>query len=224
MVRLNPERTALIFFDLEAYVPEPLRKRPRINSLAANPHLPGVWLLGGVFCRCNPFHLEECRIDHNWIWDTNSEKALLTSIYSIFRDSWDSLAGKKKDEADLILAGVGISTFDIPFLYTRALVHSIAPPEDLYETFCCCRVLDLASAGIGYDRERHPVPHPITHNDLVRRFIGEERKPGGRIVWDMVDSGQTDAIKSRTEEEIRQIIAIYRAMITENGSVPAKQK
>ncbi|MDO9538885.1 MAG: hypothetical protein Q7J09_02630 [Methanocalculus sp.] len=222
MVRLNPENTTILFFDLEAYVPEPLRRRPRIASLAANPHLPGVSLIGGVFSVCNPFHIGDPDLDHHWIWETDSERDLLISIYSIFREGWKSLAGKKRDEADLILAGIGISTFDIPFLYTRALIHSIAPAEDIYETFCCCRVLDLASAGIGYIRERHPIPHPITHNDLVKRFIGEEKKPGGSTVWDMMDHGDTNSIKSRTGEEVRQIIAIYQAMITENGSVPPR--
>ncbi|MDO8841543.1 hypothetical protein, partial [Methanocalculus sp.] len=130
MVRLNPENTTILFFDLEAYVPEPLRRRPRIASLAANPHLPGVYLIGGVFCRCNPFQMEKREVKEHWIWETGSEKELLRSIYSLFRESWESLTGKKRDEADLILTGIGISTFDIPFLYSRALLHSIAPAED----------------------------------------------------------------------------------------------
>jgi hypothetical protein len=222
MARLNPDNTTILFFDLEAYVPEPLRRRPRIASLAANPHLPGVSLLGGVFSVCNPFCIEDPTLHKLWIWDINSENALLTVIYALFREAWESLAGKKRDEADLILAGIGISTFDIPFLYSRALIHSIAPADDLYETFCCCRVLDLASAGIGYLRGRHPVPHPVTHNDLVARFIGDEKKPGGRVVWDMMDRGDTDSIEERTREEVRQTIAIYQAMIRENGSVPAR--
>ena len=223
MARLNPEKTTILFFDLEAYVPEPLRSRPRIPSLAANPHLPGVYLIGGAFSCCNPFQINSPGIQGHWIWEYESERDLLAAIYSLFQECWATLEGKERHEADLIIAGVGIGTFDIPFLYSRALINEIAPPKDLYETFCCCRVLDLASAGIGYLRERHPIPHPVTHTDLLKRFIGDETKAGGGVVWDMVDSGRTGAIVERTTLEVQQIIAIYQAMITLNGSAPARQ-
>jgi len=223
MARLHPEKTTILFFDLEAYVPESLRSRIRIPSLAANPHLQGVYLLGGAFCCCNPFWINSPEIQGHWIWDCESERELLAVIYSLFRQAWETLEGKERHEADLILAGVGIGTFDIPFLYSRALINGIAPPEDLYETFCCCRVLDLASAGIGYLPGRHPIPHPVTHSDLLKRFIGDERKAGGGVVWDMMDSGRTGEIEARTVLEVQQIIAIYQAMITLNDSAPARQ-
>jgi len=221
MARLHPDKTTILFFDLEAYVPESLRSRPRIPSLAANPHLPGVYLLGGAFCCCNPFQIKSPETLGHWIWEYASERELLTAIYSLFQTAWETLKGKEKHEADLILAGVGIGTFDIPFLYSRALIHEIAPPENLYETFCCCRVLDLASAGIGYLMDLHPIPHPVTHTDLLKRFIGNERKAGGGVVWDMADSGNTGAIEERTILEVEQIIAIYQAMIALNGSASA---
>ncbi len=223
MARLNPDKTTILFFDLEAYVPKPLRRGPRIPSLAANPHLPGVYLLGGAFCCCNPFQINSREIQVHWIWEYESERELLAAIYSLFQQAWETLKGKEKHEADLILAGVGIGTFDIPFLYSRALICEIASPEDLYETFCCCRVLDLASAGIGYLMDRHPIPHPVTHTDLLKRFIGDETKAGGGIVWDMVDAGNNGAIEERTVLEVQQIITIYQAMITLNGSAPARQ-
>jgi hypothetical protein len=215
MIRFDPELTEILVFDLEAYVPKNDRKRKSGASLAVNPFKPDHTLLGGVVCCVKPLSETSVpRYSHHWIWES-SEEEVAASLYAEFSGVWKRVIRKRHMHADPVVAGIGISVFDLPFLLCKCLLHEIAPPEDIYETLCKFRVLDLSAAGIGFVKSGHPVLYPCTHNELADSLLGERvQKPTGKRVWDFVDEKQYPAIARRCEGEVREMAAIMTAMQT----------
>ena len=135
MVVFRPDLTEVIVFDLEAFVPPCDRKRKTGASLAVNPYREGHTLLGGVIYRARP--LEDVVIadfEHHWIWRDGSEEKVVKHLFSIFSDAWKHVATKKRVYCDPLVLGIGISTFDLPFLAAKSQAYHVAPPEITYET------------------------------------------------------------------------------------------
>ena len=64
--------------------------------------------------------------------------------------------------------------------------YEVAPKDEVYESVCKFRVMDLNTAALGF------VPgktlYPIPHNRIADYFLPKRReKPTGKIVWDMAD-------------------------------------
>ena len=86
-------------------------------------------------------------------------------------------------------------------------------PEIIYETVCKLRVVDLATAGIGFLQIPRPVLHPCTHNELANGFLGErDQKPTGKRVWEMADEMEYAEIEKRCEGEVREMVAMMNVM------------
>ncbi|MHA1519475.1 MAG: hypothetical protein ACTSRK_04765 [Promethearchaeota archaeon] len=80
----------MIFFDLEFYVPPDDRHSSnRHGSFKFNPCSPGNFLLGGEFISTD-IHCKSI-IDRQslWLWNFDSERALLYEIYRYFSQHWD---------------------------------------------------------------------------------------------------------------------------------------
>ena len=215
MVQFKPELTNFLVFDLEAFVPPADRRRKTGPSLAVNPYRENHTLLGGVFYLCRPL-TGEVVLDyaHHWMWNEGSEKEVVASLYRIFADMWSGLKMKKLFQADPVVCGVGISTFDMPFLFTKCLQYKVAPPDEIYDTLGKCRVLDLSVAGIGFVPTHNPILHPCSHNELADALLPErERKPTGKKVWDMIDAKDYDAVEKRCEGEVREMVEIAAKML-----------
>ena len=214
MVVFRPDLTEIIVFDLEAFVPPCDRKRKTGASLAVNPYREGHTLLGGVIYRARP--LEDVVIadfEHHWIWRDGSEEKVVKHLFSIFSDAWKHVATKKRVYCDPLVLGIGISTFDLPFLAAKCQEYQVAPPEIIYETVCKLRVVDLATAGIGFLQIPRPVLHPCTHNELASGFLGErDQKPTGKRVWEMADEMEYAEIEKRCEGEVREMVAMMNVM------------
>lgn len=214
MIVFLPGLTEVIVFDLEAFVPPEDRRRKNGASLAVNPYREGHTLLGGVIYRARP--LEGTVITdfaHHWIWRDGSEEEVVKHLFAVFSDSWKHISTKKRIHCDPLVFGIGISTFDLPFFTTKCREYAVAPPEVIYETVCKLRVVDLATAGIGFLQIPRPVLHPCTHNELANRFLGERnQKPTGKRVWDMMDEKEYGAIEERCEGEVREMVALMNAM------------
>ncbi|HJJ96134.1 MAG TPA: hypothetical protein O0X38_00610 [Methanocorpusculum sp.] len=217
MVVFRPELTEVIVFDLEALVPPCDRKRKHGASLAVNPYREGHTLLGGVIYRARP--LEGVVVEdftHHWIWRDGSEEEVVKHLFAVFADAWKHISAKKRIHCDPLVLGVGISTFDLPFLAAKCQEYAVAPPEVIYETVCKLRVVDLATAGIGFLRIPRPVLHPCTHNELANGFLGDrDQKPTGKRVWDMADEKEYASIEERCEGEVREMVALMHAMTTQ---------
>lgn len=220
MVRFLRESEMLVF-DLEAYVPKADRKRTCGASLAVNPFRAGHELLGGVFYLQRPLTgevLTSPAFEHHWIWDEGDEAETVASVYSIFSGMRQRAARKKPHDADPAAVGVGISMFDMPFLLAKFLTFETAPKDEIYETLCKVRVVDLGTAGIGFVHSGEPELYPRTHNALADALLPDRaRKPTGKVVWEMMDEGEYAGIAARCEGEVREMVQIAEAMVKKDG-------
>jgi len=200
--------TEVLIFDLEAYVPKEDRKSKDGTSLAVNPYLPGHSLLGGVFYLYRPLTDEILlSYEHHWIWNDGSEKKLLNEIYSIFSAMRKRASGKKPHEAEPTLVGVGITHFDLPFLFARCIEQEIAPKEEIYQILTKFRIIDLSSAGIPLLHRDKSFLYPVSHNALADTLLPERnKKPTGKVVWEMADEKEYTNIEKRCEGEVREIV------------------
>ena len=131
IVQYYPEKTQIIFFDLEFYVP----KQDRIGCLGlkANPYRDNHFLIGGTFLRDFPL-LENKKNNKKrqfWIWDfENSEKKMLENLLNFINESWNIIK-KKDNQAELFFSGIGISRVDIQYLFARCHKYNLCSDEVL---------------------------------------------------------------------------------------------
>ena len=205
----------LLIFDLEAYVPREDRRRSTL-SLAVNPYRSGHTLLGGVFHLFHPAADEaitDPEYEHHWVWMDGDEAETVSNIYQIFSGMRKRAAGKKKFTADPVVCGIGIGNFDMPFICAKCMEYEVAPRDEIYESVCKYRVVDLNTAAIGFmpGKELYPIPH----NRIADYFLPKRcEKPTGKVVWDMAEDKEYSAIETRCETEVREMKAIVCAMLT----------
>ncbi|MFZ7136862.1 MAG: hypothetical protein ACOWW1_00360 [archaeon] len=209
MLNFDPNFTEVIFLDIEGYVPPEMRQQHGA-SLIFNPGINNHFVLGGVFYRTFPLQKKKGSFWQVWNWSKDEEKKTLQQIYNYFKESWKMIEEKTKEHPDLILVGTGISRFDIPTIYVRSTLHKIDSEVALYETYFKTKIVDLTDVGIPIFRKNPNVYrlYPKTTNALKRRFRIEEPKTSGTNVWKLYDEGHFDAIKERTTNEVKDIIAI----------------
>ncbi len=216
-MRFKREVTHTIFFDIEYYVPKEHRNRP---GLKANPYLNEGFVIGGVFQRYLPIDNKFEKKKELWIWNMKGkdiqerERKLLREIYFYFRESWTrwEVLGKDPRLTEPMAVGFGIARFDIPVLFVRSLLHEIAEPENLYETYFKLRQFDLsvASAPLIPERKNQEVLAPISQNWAVRNLLDNgKRKPSGTTVWELFDANEYMTIIERTREEIEIAKNVY---------------
>ncbi|HJJ29417.1 MAG TPA: hypothetical protein O0W87_00240 [Methanocorpusculum sp.] len=215
MVIFSPAQTEFLVFDLEAFVPPRDRIKRTGASLAVNAFREGHTLLGGVVYSGRPLVGEVAlNYAHYWMWREGGEKEVVTSLYQVFSRMWANVKNKKMIQADPVVCGVGISTFDMPFLLMKCLQYKVAPREEIYDTIGKCRVVDLAVAGIGFVSTGSPILHPCSHNQLADALLPKrERKPNGKKAWEMMDAKEYDAIERRCEAEVREMVEISNRML-----------
>ena len=212
--------THVIFFDIEYYVPREHRNGP---GLRANPYLDGSFVMGGVFQRYFPMEDKLEKKEEFWIWDmegkdvVEQEKNLLEKIYLYFRESWTrwELLGKDPGLTEPMAVGFGITRLDIPVLFVRSLVHGIANPKRLYDTYFKLRHFDLsvASAPALPESRNRKVLAPVSQNWAVRNLLGDgRRKPSGTTVWELYDAGEYRPIMERTREEVELARKVYQEL------------
>lgn len=216
MVEFDPKFTEVIYFDLEFYVPPECRQLSKC-SMKYNPGRANDLVLGGVFCR--EFPLLKKGIEQPkqfWIWNEGQdEKATLRQIYYYFRESWDLIERKTDRNPELILVGIGISRSDIPALYVRSVFHDVAGEEELYETYCKTRIVDLSDVGIllfGHNPKIYPL-YPKAKNDLAPMF-GLQPDEKSKGVWKLYEDRQYDTIQKRTTKEVEDVIKISSGIIS----------
>lgn len=157
----------------------------------------------------------EGSFDHFWIWRGGSEANVLGTIFEYFQDAWELLADKTPQQADLMVAGIGISRFDLPVLFCRSLSEKVAPQQQLFATYFKVKPIDLSDAGIALSSV-NPLPYPKTANQLAHSLNLPSVKQSGRRVWDLFDARDYAAIENRTEKEVRDAILIYERLRESN--------
>jgi hypothetical protein len=212
MIQFFPEETKLVFFDLEYYIPEASRLRKTPGGLKFSPLLPNHRILGGTF---QTFYPMLDRLDAPiaiWEWRQGSERQVLHEIFTFLQAEWRRVMARK-DHGSLILCGIGISHSDVPALLARMWAYKISEPTEIWDILCGCRQIDLATAPLCQFSSRHAYfAYPKTKADLYQKYLPAKAAERLPFVWDQFDRKDFPGIEQRNLCEVRDTIAIYRAM------------
>lgn len=179
--------------------------------MSFSPYLPGHKIMGGVVQTYLPMQdrLEPPR--RFWGWELGSEAAVLHALYQHLDAQWRSIS---KQSGGLMLAGIGISHSDIPALLARMVAADVAPPQTVHDLLCGCRQIDLSVATFcQFAFNQSYFAYPKTKAQLYQKYIPERKMESGTRVWDAYDAGAFPAIESRCQQEIDDMVAIYKAMV-----------
>lgn len=207
-----PERTKVVFFDLEYYVPHADRNRSTPSGMRFSPMISGHKLLGGNFLTYFPIEDRIGKKFDFWEWKIGSERGVLQAIYDHLQAEWRSLLHPEQAGA-LMLSGIGISHSDIPCLMARMDAHEIAETEQLYDMIYGCRQLDLSVATFcQFSFNNKYFSYPKTKLQLYQKYIDGKKMDSGKSVWDTYENGDYSSIENRCLEEVEDCLAIYKAM------------
>lgn len=212
VLRFYPDKTKIIFFDLEYYVPAKDRQRETPSRMAFSPVLPGHKILGGTFLTFYPMQDQVSRRVDIWEWKQGSEKEVLSKIFQLIQRGWRSIEAREQ-AGSLMLSGIGISHSDVPALLTRLAAFSIASHTRVYDLICGCRQIDLSVATYCQFSFGHSYfSYPKSKAALYQKYLNGRASESGRSVWDLYDEKQFSAIENRSRQEIDDVLAIYRCM------------
>lgn len=214
MLSFFPEKTKVIFFDLEFYVPEQHRYRDTPSGMIYSPLLSDCQILGGVFQTYYPLLDKLEKPVEVWQWKFGSEKDVLQKIFDILQKEWKSQKSKgDKRFPSLMLCGIGISKSDIPALLMRMIANKIDNPTRIYDLICGCQQIDLSVATYCQFSFNHKYfSYPKNKSQLYQKYLEGKKMESGKSVWDLYDNSDFLAIENRTLEEISDCVNIYKSM------------
>ena len=212
-VQYYPEKTQIIFFDLEFYAPK--EDREGRMGLKANPYRKDHFLIGGTFHRHFPLR-ETYKFDsikEFWIWNYKDEKEMMKEIIDFIEESWE-LIYKKDNQAELFYAGIGISRVDIQYLFARAKILGIRTEDKLFDIFYKGRFLDFESIVIPYFKNKDNMMKTKTTKDILNKFNIERERGPSVSVWDYYDAKEFEKIRERNVNEVSDLPKMYKAIIS----------
>jgi hypothetical protein len=146
-----------------------------------------------------------------WEWTLGSEESVLKAIFDYFKNEWRTSRGQS---GSLMLAGIGISHSDIPALLARMTAHGVAPAASIYDTIFGCRQVDLSVATYcQFSFNQSYFASPKTKSQLYQKYIPTRKIASGTSVWDLYDTKDFLAIEQRCEQEVEDLMQIYKAMV-----------
>lgn len=119
-----------------------------------------------------------------------------------------------------MLCGIGISRSDLPALYTRMNALSISSPERLYHLLFGGQLIDLSISTLCQFKFNYPYfAYPKPKAELYQKYLnGKQIEPGLKVL-EFYDRSEFNEIESRTLEEVKDMIAVYKAMFDHNHKV-----
>jgi hypothetical protein len=213
MLRHFPDKTKIVFFDLEYFVPPDSRERKAPGGMKFSPHLPGHRILGGTFQTYFPMldKLEPAK--QIWEWRAGSEKQVLQQTLDLLKAEWREIE-KKPDLGSLMLCGVGISHSDIPALLAKTVAHELDSPVRIHDLLCGCRQIDLTTATYAqFSFNNAYFAYPKSKAHLYQKYLGTKGVGSGTVVWELFEKGNYAAIEARALSEVWDSVAIYKQMV-----------
>lgn len=207
------EKTQIIFFDLEFYVPK--EDREGRMGLKANPYRTGHFLIGGTLHRYFPLihKRNHDSIKEFWIWNYKNEAEMMKDIIAFIEESW-SIIYKKDNQAELFYSGIGISRVDIQYLFAKAKLLGIKTEEELFNLFYKGRFLDFETIVIPYFKNKDNMMKTKTTKDMLFKFKIERERGPSISVWDQYDAGEYEKIRERNVNEVSDFPVMYQAILT----------
>ena len=211
-VQYYPEKTQIIFFDLEFYVPK--EDREGRMGLKANPYRPGHFLIGGTLHRYYPLvksRNHDSKKDF-WIWNYKDEKEMMKEIIAFIEESWNIIY-KKDNQAELFYSGIGISRVDIQYLFAKAKLLGVKTEEELFNLFYKGRFLDFETIVIPYFKCKDNMMKTKSTKDIISKFKIERERGPSDTVWDYYDAQEYDKIRERNFNEVSDLPVMYKAIL-----------
>ena len=215
--KLKLGKCRTVFFDLEFYVPEASRLE---KGFSYNPWDKRCRLLGGSFFTANPskhFDLSEERLKKQitslWLWDHDSEKALLQAIYELLNSALQIVSQAHDDKLTAILCGIGISTSDILVLTDLFKRYKILDNGEAFAFMNKFRILDLSQMAVGLFNANIDFIYPKVKNDLLNKFVTGQKFESGTSVWEMYEKKEYQVIQDRVVDEIVATHQCYREIV-----------
>lgn len=207
------EKTQIIFFDLEFYVPK--EDREGRMGLKANPYRTGHFLIGGTLHRYFPLvhKRNNDSIKEFWIWNYKNEAEMMKDIIAFIEESW-SIIYKKDNQAELFYSGIGISRVDIQYLFAKAKLLGIKTEEELFNLFYKGRFLDFETIVIPYFKNKDNMMKTKTTKDMLSKFKIERECGPSISVWDQYDAGEYEKIRERNVNEVSDLPVMYQVILT----------
>lgn len=213
IVQYYPEKTQILFFDLEFYVPE--NDREGRLGLKANPYKNGHFLIGGTFLRYFPLlnHEKNNIKKEFWIWNyNNSEKEMLKNILKFVEDSWNIIK-RKDNQAELFFSGIGISRVDIQYLFARCHKFNLRSDEILFDLFYKSRFLDLETIVIPYFKNKDNMMKTKSTKEILSKFKIERERGASANIWEQYDKKDFAAIQERNINEVSDLPVMYKKIL-----------
>lgn len=204
--RIILNKCRIIFFDLEFYVPESSRSK---TGFCYNPWDKNCKLLGGSFLLANPIKdfnspklINTTKVTSLWLWDYNSEKELLASIYELLKTVLDIVSKAHNGMLSPILCGIGITSSDIPIIFELFKRYKILTNSEAFSLQNKFRSLDLSQLSIATFNNSSNFLYPKTKNHIFNKYLNGKNFETGKIVWDLYESKNYDSIKARVLDEV----------------------
>lgn len=212
MLKFYPEKTKIVFFDLEYYVPPSDRERKTTSGMLFSPHLDGHKILGGSFTTYYPFLDKSENPVGFWEWSLGSEEVVVKAIFRHLEDQWKSIEAKNR-AGSLMLGGIGISHSDVAVLLVRCMAHSVAEPSRIHDVLFGCRQIDLSlTTYCQFSFNKAYFSYPKSKSQLYQKYLGSGPLESGKSVWDMYEKTEYKLIEQRCDEEVETSLAIYKGM------------
>lgn len=226
--RITSGKTRIIFLDLEFYVPEKSRTQ---HGFCYNPWDKSCRLIGGVFLTVNPRkHLGQVRekisrrAKARWIWNFDSERELVESIYQFIRKVSDKIQEKHDGRVSTILCGIGITSSDIPILFDLFKRYKLLSNSEAFFFQNKFRILDLSQLAIATFNNSSSLLYPKIKNDIMRKYFGDKKFESGRAVWDMYEKKEYEEISTRVIDEVVSTQQAYELINTDYKKFKALEK
>ena len=217
---ITPDETisVYVFLDFEFYTEKSFRDEG--GDFDYNPHHPGNLFLGGVIKRVWPDKKEDEPFQ-SWIWDEDGdERKVVSSVYTYLKETGDLVKERYGNAANVILCGFGVSTMDIPVLYTKCLQHDVPEGrrEELFETLIGSKKFEMGCIMPAFfNKTEIPYLYGRSLNVAKQRFMSRELdfrlKERGSVVFDHYDSKDYRAITERTKKEVEDCQFIHDRIV-----------
>ncbi len=212
MLRHFPDKTKIIFLDLEYYVPQASRERKSPGGMTFSAVLPDHKILGGTFQTYYPMLDRLSPAREIWEWTAGSEKEALREMLLLLEKEWRSIEREQK-HGSLMLSGIGISHSDVPALLAKMTSYNLDSPHRIYDLLCGCRQIDLSTATYcQFSFKNSYFAYPKSKSHLYQQYLSGKILESGKSVWELYETGDYKAIERRSLMEIADTIAIYKTM------------
>ena len=214
--RINLERCRIIFFDLEFYVPEDSRVQ---NGFCYNPWNKKCKFLGGSFYITSPSsgfsrpdEKTKSKIKSLWLWNHESEKALLVKIYELLKNTLEIATTKNAGNVSPLFCGIGITTSDVPILFELFKRYKILSNTEAFTFQTKFRSIDLSQLAIPVFKNSNNFLYPKTKKDLLTKYFDNKKIEDGRNVWELFEAKKHQEIEDRVEDEIMCTYISYKSL------------